>query len=344
MNVVLYIPSSLYAIDVNRMFVDTLAYALGDSATIIHNGKFIKKDHTILHIFGCADYTALRIMHKAASRKIPTLLSPIGTLQPWACDSITKTVLKTITFQKKMMVGSGAIHVWSKAEADRVSAMVSGCNMAYIPNCIVTNSILPDEMSRQFHVLYQKIIDSSASLLVDSRLREVVYLLLQVGLDATLLSKRETVTLIEEKANACSPSDWRTITIYAYNEGITDYIRTAVKQLHLTVTLADANAIDRFATVSPYSGKSLITAQNVKAAEMYLAIHNLLRKIDARQASLANYAEMFTLLRRTDYDERELVDLLRKHRIIGPSRRLMGVLQEITGLSEGFIPSGLYNR
>lgn len=338
MNIVLYISEPLYHTEPYRQLADYLVSLLPDGAHILHRGEIPVEPYSLVHFLGCPDFQMARAFRWAARQQVATVFSPLGCLQPWATHGHPALAAKRALLVKGAVMQADAIHAWSEAEMDTLDTLRWNSRVALIPNAVVTQSITAEEMGRHFHTFYQKVIDSNVVRLLPAHLRQLAYGLLQIGLEPNLLHQEEVCRPIREAAGQCGDADWRMLMLFAYDERITPYLHTGASRLGLTIPPFEIDAIDRYDAVAPYPDNDLPSEQDDSTSLLFSAIRQLAGEVRKHRAPLCHYAQLYQLLRHTDYDEQLLVQRLTKQHLYKATRRLMEQMQTITRLTEGYNP------
>ena len=338
MNIALYISEPLYQTEPYRQLADYLASLLPGGAHILHRGEIPVEPYSLVHFLGCPDLQMSRALRRASRQPVAIVFSPLGCLQPWITHHHPTQAAKRALLVKEAVVQADAVHAWSEAEMDTLDTLRWNSRVELIPNAAVTQSITAEEMARRFHTFYQKVIDSNAIRLLPAQLRQLAYGLLQVGLEPNRLHQEEVCRPIREGADHCSETDWRMLMLFAYDERITPYLHTGANRLGITLPTFDIDTIDRYDAVAPYPDSDLPTEQDDSTSLLFSAIHQLLGEVRKHRAPLCHYAQLYQLLRHTDYDEQQLVQRLTKQHLYAATQRLMQQMQTITGLTEGYNP------
>lgn len=338
MNIVLYISEPLYQTEPYRQLTDYLSSLLPDGAHILHRGEIPVEPYSLVHFLGCPDLQMARALRRVSRQQVATVFSPLGCLQPWVTHHHPTEAVRRVLLVKEAVMQADAIHAWSEAEIDTLDTLRWNSRVALIPNAAVTQSITAEEMARRFHTFYQKIIDSNAVRLLPAHLRQLAYSLLQIGLEPNRLHQEEACRPIREAAGHCGDADWRMLMLFAYDERITPYLHTGASRLGLAIPPFEIDAIDRYDAVTPYPDNDLPSEQDDNTSLLFSAIQQMVGEVRKHRAPLCHYAQLYQLLRHTDYDEQQLVQRLTKQHLYKATQRLMEQMQTITGLTEGYNP------
>ena len=162
----------------------------------------------------------------------------------------------------------------------------------------------------------------------------MAYGLLQIGLNPNLLHQEEVCNPIREAAGQCGDADWRMLLLFAYDERITPYLHTGASRLGLAIPPFEIDAIDRYDAVAPYPESDLPSEQGDSISLLFSAIQQMVGEVRKHRAPLCHYAQLYQLLRHTDYDELQLVQRLTKQHLYKATQRLKEQKQAITAKTQ----------
>ena len=132
--------------------------------------------------------------------------------------------------------------------------------------------------------------------------------------------------------------------LYSYDQGIIDYIHNALERLQIHITQVDIRQIETFDKSIRVADCDKETIQTGNAIDIvYATISKIIEDKKRGCPLLSRYASCYKLLHNADYDEDKLVEMLKRNNLFQKAKKLMTDMQEITGLSEGFIPALLYS-
>lgn len=334
MKTFLYISKTAYKVELYRDFVSTLDEALGETSQIIHSqDAVLKESDYILHIFGNLGAAGCRLIRWVRKKHIPTIYSPLGQLLPWNLPAQSQPLYR------KAISSVCAIHTWSKAETNDLLCKGWNSRIQMIPNALVSNTITKGDMIENMKHLYQKVVDTYVAEILNEDTRKLLYSLLQAGLDNRKVIDKQFCNDTKELAKARSIEEWRTLFLYANDEYILEDVNRGLERLHIDTPSIDVNAIQRFPPLSNYPKNSL-QAESMEQPEETISqtIKTIKNEERHRNVPLSHYADLFSMLRYTDYDEQKLTTLLKKQRMDSYTKTLMDKLGLITGLTEGYIP------
>lgn len=340
MKIGLYISSSCAKDPLAYAFANLLSEGLGNRVQTLTRHDKLDPTLDLVHILGGNDLYSCRLISTTASKHIPSLYSPLGEILPW---TNTQSSMRFV-LQKSMMKSSQAIHAWSRTEQNYLERILQCVDLVFIPNAVVTRTISKEDMCDKFIKLYQKIIDTHVEMAIDRGLRQDVYSLLQIGLDYNLLQDKPFIGGVTSRIQTFSEEQWRHIMLYSYDQGIIDYIHNALERLQIRIPLMDIRQIKTFDNSIRQADCNEETIQTGNAIDIvYATISKIIEDKKRGCPLLSRYASCYKLLHNADYDEDKLVEMLKRNHLFQKAKKLMTDMQEITGLSEGFIPALLYS-
>lgn len=172
----------------------------------------------LVHVFGCWNTAATALLLRAESKNIPTVLSPLGGLQPWHIKQHQQQWQRRR--QRQTAEKASAVHVCGQLERDTFEKLGWNKKVVTIKNPIFTSLISHDECARQFVSLYRKVIDSNAARLLREKSRQAMGQLLQLGIDDFVLHDTERIDNLKALLPTLTEEDWRLMTLYAADEHV----------------------------------------------------------------------------------------------------------------------------
>ena len=227
--------------------------------------------------------------------------------------------------------------------------------IAVIPNSIVTNDITTEEMTRQMLRLYRKVIDSNAWIMMTDHAKTAENVLLRIGISHDPQSE----TMTDEQAEAINQLDeesWRKIMIHADEEGVLEPVMRAIELQQFHAPTLDIQQIERF---TPRIQKSLGPLDREKLLD-----HSLKTKFkflwhdygecpeldicrmtanaayEMKKATLSrrHLADIYEVFKYEDFDEDKYAKMTKDADLYGFVVKLQTTLEEMLGLTEGFMP------
>ncbi len=303
--------------------------------------KFNAEKPDIVHIHDVWSFKVCCVEHYARKNRVPIVLSPGRQLMPWHVQHhyFIEKLPMIILFVKRLIQNAEAIQVNKKQEKDVL--IEQGWNERV-------------EHTNQIEELYKKVMDSNAFLYFTDREKKVENTLLRLGLsrdEDSAIVTTDSVSLVRE----IGPSSWRNIAIHAYDENITDVITSGVRTLLMSSPLPDVTNIVRFKSTiikdnSPLPIDAPLTKRNLfnevadekhakqEEKTITIALINTIYLIQKKNISRRALADLYTLLRFTNYNEVRLEQMLQIMKLKKPSARILQILSETIGLEEGFMP------
>lgn len=361
LRVLFYVPQETEADAINHELVTNLMLGLQgdldiDKVNHLH-GKSLSqvKDFDLVHVFGCWSHGAAHTLLKARRDHVPTVYTPLGGLQPWVMKQHRSVGI--FSLQRRMTEAALAVNVCGKLEYDTFSKLGWNKNVVVIKNPVLTSRTTFPEMSKQIEALYRKVLDTYARLLLTEDSCRAIGQLLQLGVDDQVLHDKERVGQLQELVAQLTDDDWRRIFIYAADEKIEDILSTGLDRLQTVDVEVNVQDIPRFERTYGYpegdlSSDKLLTrnlltrnklSENVNRKEenerrLLIELLNLKYEMEHHVAPLRHLANVYASMRFTDMDEDRLNELVGIMGISDFAARLMTVMHDVMGLTEGFMP------
>lgn len=360
MKILIYISKETDSVDINHKFVSTLSRCLEPLAEVHVTSRLSSPitDYSVVHILGAWQYSGARLLQKAMNHCIPTVFSPLGGLEPWIMKRHCATKkLMSVGYQRKMAESASAVHLCNKMESDSFDKLNWNKRAQVVTNSVITNQIADEVMAKQMMRLYQKVIDSNCYSQIGEDVEDAIGYLLLAGIDTAEAKD----TSFRQKATACldhmEGDDWRHIYLYASDEGILERIIHGIGVLKYDAPRVDVSVIDRFPVVHPVLKtpivKDKILSKNIlllsKVEDIESAKHqcekdictmiiNIKYEVNQRDMSMLHLSELYEIIKFNNYDEDRLADMLKRVGIYKFASRLIFILQDVIGLTEGFMP------
>ncbi len=361
LKILFFLPSQADTNDIHHELVTRLASELEPLADIdLYTSTHIPNtekltSYSLVHVFGCWSTSSVNLLGKAYDHHIPTVYTLLGGLQPWIVNK--HKLSRRYALQRKVTQQASAIHLCSKLECDTFAQLAWNQRFTLIMNPVLTNQLSFADMASAMLKLYQKTLDTNAQLLLSQASCQAIGHLLQIGLDKDSLFDERHVKSLRDTLTQLSPNDWRRVMIYANDEHVTDIIKKGLQRIQFPEPNVVVDNIDRFCIARSYPDGDLpnerlcfrgLTTKgrlddNIKATEtnerlLCVQLLNLKHEMENHSAPLLHVANVYTTLRFYDMDEDRLKELVKTLGIEDFAARLMVVLQNVTRLSEGFMP------
>lgn len=311
--------------------------------------------YDLIHLFGCWDKATLKLQQRAHRLHIPTVLSPLGGLQPWVMSHHKAS--RIMARQREAVQQASAVHLCGKLEADLFDRLGWNRRCALIKNAIVTSLITFDQMCVQMTTLYRKVLDTQARLLLSEQERQALCQLLELGIDDKVLTDEAHCRQLRTTVAALGPEQWRRLWLYAHDEQIELPVKKGLERIQFTTPPVVISQIERFSPAATYAEGHLVTDEltykhlftrgklndNIQPRETHerrciIALLNLRHGMDHHTAPLLHLADLYIMMRHEDMDEDRLREIARALGIDRFCERLMTVMHTVLRLSEGFMP------
>ncbi len=295
--------------------------------------------YDILHLHGCWRISLYLVVRQAIKNHTRIVVSPHGQLNPWVLSENywKEKMPKRLLFQKHIIQRAYAVIVQGRIEDESLTRLGWNHRIVTVRNAIITRSIKPAEMASQIFKVYRQVLDSNPLELMDEDLRHLTSQLITTGItgdkrwiDEEPLSQPDTL------------EGWRQLLCYAHQEQITDTVRRGLYIFGFDVPDLDVTHIPYFlpdgykqpTTIEKTIGLSFVTEN-----DRLMATFRLLSKLSShRQLSIMHLIELDKELREHGCDEDALAERLEDRHLLKFAGRIMYVLQENTGFTEGFMP------
>ena len=135
---------------------------------------------------------------------------------------------------------------------------------------------------------------------------------------------------------------WRLLLCFAHQEKITNTILRGIQVMNFEAPDFDVEKIDYFLPSgyeTPHSIESVIGISFVSENDRLLATFKYLKKLVLRnQLTIMHLIELDKELRQHDCEEDRLCEKLEEQNLLKMTGRLMQVMHDLTGFTEGFMP------
>lgn len=361
LKLLLYVPSHTDAVSIHHELTSRLSKELSEKAEVrlaTSSDRSVLpsvSQYDIIHIFGCWSNSACNIASKAYAMHVPYVFTPLGGLQPWEMERNHKTLL--FRRQRRLTIRASAVHLCGKLEQETFAKLGWNGNTCLIKNPVLTSQTTFKQTALYMLSLYRKVLDSNARLLLGKEEQQAIGKLMQIGIDDKYESFNDDIPKLIGQLNSFSAEQWRRIFIYSSEERISNIVLKALDTLHVSHPTVDVDTIERFAGIGKYVDgplktdilltRSLLFRNKVKDVfdgngkteqQVCRAIINVAYELNHHSAPMQHLADLYTIIRSTDMDEDLIGDMMRQIKADDTAGRLMSVMSDFLGLTEGFIP------
>ena len=287
----------------------------------------------IVHCHGCWQYAIANAASIARKQGARVVLSPHGLLEPWVLEekSLQEKLHKTLLWQRRSVEQAYAIIAFGKMEQKYLQELKWNPRIEVIRNCVITNSISPQEMCSQTFAVYQKVIDSNVLEMMDDNTQQLLSAILKAGITG------DTRWVTQWSQEAMTPLCWRQLLIYAEHENIRNYVDYGINILGLNAPALDTEKIAAYYPEDYQRPKPLKEMVGEYKGNETDYIVRMIRQIQ-KQPLLLHLIELTRELYRDSVDDDQLQQLLEEKGLLKYTSRLMQILYEQTRLDEGFMP------
>lgn len=302
--------------------------------TLLQGGSY-----DILHLHGCWRNSSRSIVNIAMRLGCRLVVTPHGGLEPWVQEEKRwkEKLPKRILYQRDIIRRAYAVIIQGKMEDECMKRLGWNPRTVIIRNAVITQSTTPKEMAALILAVYRKVMDSNQLELMDDDMRDMLLDIIMAG----ITGDRRWLTDITNHS-PLTTEEWRQLLCYAHQEEITDTIQRGIRVLGLECPELDVEAIDYFLPEGYKPAESIgktIGNQFASENDRLIATFRQIRKlVSSRQLSIKHLIELDRELRQHGCEEELLADDLKERRLWKLASRMMQVCQELTGLTEGFMP------
>ena len=300
--------------------------------------QLLREEHyDLLHIHGCWSRQAWTVARLALKKGSRLVFSPEGQLQPWVMknDYWKEKLLKRLLYQRWIANNAYAVIVQGKMEEECLRQLGWNTRLIIIRNPEITNTITYQEAERQQQQVYRKVMNSNPLELMTVSTRQMLRLFIKAGITGDKRWIDEDLTTIE-------PNEWHKVLCFGYQEGVMDFVKRGIRVLNYDLPDFDVSKEEYFVPDTYEELKSIeqsIGSSFVSENDRLLATFRYLRKLwQRRHLTIAHLAELDKELRFHECNEERLREDLQERGLMKFASRLMQLMNELTGLTEGFMP------
>ena len=296
------------------------------------------RHYDLLHIHGCWQYAAYRVARQAQRRGTRLVVTPHGQLEPWIMKQRywKEKLPKRLLFQRTLIQQAYAVIVQGKMEEECMTELGWNRRTVIIRNCLITNSINANEMAQQMWKLYRKVMDSNTLELMTDDTKLTLRQLLKVGITGDQRWLGESYVTITDH------NQWRMLYCYVHQEQVVDIVKRGLSILRVDTPDFDIREMPYFLPDGYEPPKTIEEAIGMQFAtendRLMATFRHIRRLLLRRKLTLSHLCELDRELREHDCEEDQLCETLKEARLYKAARRMMQLMNELTGLDEGFMP------
>lgn len=293
----------------------------------------------IVHLHGCWRWAGALAMDYALRGGARIVFSPHGGLEPWVVKQHfwKEKLPKLALYQRRILRRSFAVVAMGRMEAASLSRTKLNPRIETVRNAVTTSTITPVQMAEKVMDIYKKVLDSFTYPLMASHTTMALRAFIKAGQtgDAHWLDNSEY-----QATQELQPSDWRQLLLFAHQEGIGETVSRGIAAVGCEVpTDIDPQTIAYYSPTLRHKKAEPLHTQGSDDLERlthaFVSAHKLLR---GDRLTLAHIVALGTLIRQSQADEERLTYRINTHSILPFARRLMAVMESLTGLEEGLMP------
>ena len=317
----------------------------------------------IVHIHTCWNWCAFACAKKALHSGCTLIFSSYGELSPLTMklEEPIRKKIRSFVYQRQIVQKSDAVLTLSKHEKNDVIQLDWNQRTDIVPSCLLTSFVSADAMAADMIRFYTKVIDTRYRKYMDKIEWQCLCALLHTGLQQDPANKILPSDCLL-KLRRLTPQQWQRILICADDEFVRDYVNIGIERLQLAVPNINTSGILRYNPNMPKTENMLdclkietnnfITKsryESVKAEEggtikqIITMFANAKVLLQQKKFSLLHLAQLYRIIRFEDYDEDQLMIVLRRMHLIKFARRIMYILSTYLYLEDGYIPFASLN-
>ncbi len=295
--------------------------------------------YDILNLHGCWRISSYLAVRKAINNNTRIVITPHGQLEPWEQEEEywTEKLPKRIAYLRRLVRKAYTIIIQGKMEEECMAKLGWNPRTIIIKNALVTQTITPKDMASQTYRVYCQVMDSDQWALMDDDIRQLTRQMIMAGITG---DKRWITEPVQSSPDTLE--QWRQLLCYAHQEQISSIIRRGLFIFGYEPPDLDVGRIPYFVPEGyqePHSIESVIGMSFVSENDRLMATFRLLHKLAGRHLlAVRHLIELDKELREHNCDEDDLCDTLQESRLLKFAGRLMYVIRQFTGLTEGFMP------
>ncbi len=304
-------------------------------AEVLH--ELHERHYDLLHIHGCWQQQAWQAARVALKRGTRLVFSPNGQLEPWVMhDGYWKEKLpKRLLYQRWIASKAYAVIVQGKMEEECLRRLGWNPRLVIIRNPRITSTITQQEADRQLNAIYRKVMDTNTLELMNDATRCTLNILIKAGITGD-------VRWIADDPLTLDNDQWRQVLCYAHQEQITDVLTRGINLFRLEAPDIDVSNTDCFLPegFEPVRSIESVTGSSfVSENDRLVATFRLVKKlVSHRRLAIAHLVELDKELRNHYIEEERLCEELDERHLLNTTARVMQLMHDLTGLTEGFMP------
>lgn len=288
----------------------------------------------ILHCHGCSLQKLARAARTARRQGARVVVTPHGQLEPWALSQqpVHEKVANTLLWQKENITNAYAIITLGKLERTNFVKLGWNKRVEEIHNAVTTNTIQPAQMCSETFAIYQKVMDSNTLEQLDETSQKALATIIKAGI---MGDRRWCMSL--GSVNNPQQIDWRRLLVYAEHENIRNYVDYGINVLDLPTPTIDTEHIASYFPDTYTRPRPLKEIIGDYQGDETAYLMKMMMQIN-KQPLLLHMIEFTRELYRDTVNDDLLKTALEEKKLTNFAESLMQVLQERTGLDEGFMP------
>lgn len=272
----------------------------------------------LIHQHGCNHPGITKATALAYRKGIRIVLTPHGELEPW---EMKNNMPARNSMLKNLVAHSYAVIARSSMEAEELSKQGWNSRIETIRNPLITRTTNAEELMVKHRHIYQRVMNSNILELMDEATQDALKTLIKAGITG---DERWVRPIDTEAVN------WHHLLLYAQLEGVKALVERGILAMGIQmreVEITHSFLPDSYTPPESVIGKSVIDI-----------VRHIQKQTSKQQLALLSLAELDAALRREDVEDDLLMQQLKAEKIDGFFASLLTVLNEQTGLDEGYMP------
>lgn len=270
----------------------------------------------IVHFHGCSDSEVIKSALWARQHDMRIVLTPHGELEPW----VTKHSLLQKNL-RSLVPHAYAVIARSNMEAKTLAELDWNPRVEIVLNPLITRTTTTDDLQSAHQRIYEKVMDSNVLEIMDAPTLLAFHTLLKAGIT---LDDRWVKPFDMDSVN------WKHLFIYAHHERVKSCIDRGLITMRIIapdVSMTSGYLPNNYSLPKPMG--------NIPLTDMVKSIY---RQYQKKQIPLLSLVEIDQALRHDDVEDDLLMQQLTADKLDSFLASLLPVVQEQTGLDEGFMP------
>ncbi|OYP57771.1 hypothetical protein CIK99_05990 [Prevotella sp. P5-92] len=315
------------------------------------NEELSKEKADIINIHGCWHRSVGKVYALARQYHTRIVLTPHGDIEPWVMARANVISSLLIPQKLRLFATSYATIVMGKMEREAVERYKANKRVETIACSLFTSATTDEEMAQKTISIYQKVLDSNVTEIMDNETHDAITILCKTAITAdTRWTSEEEAAIVRN----LTTQQWRQIELYGFLTHTLKHIARGARILGTTMPECNPETIAIYPPKRQDNGTNdyvtllTLTTDNTglhTPTSIVEAFGKIIRKIQKNKIGILDIVNLTDMLYKLKTDEDELRYLLDDRQMTKWARRLMALVTTSFKLPEGFlvVPT-LYDR